>query len=338
MIGDLISILFLVIIWIRLLKLKKDNYGLFLADLFLYFFVFVFSLLFYKLFFNLSISIFPEEIYPSIMGIFAAALVFTFVSLKIIIFLLDKKRPNWKITEKIHSLTVNIFSFINPSPRDFNKVFTAFVLINIIIVVALFNSVFDVFTNKKKLFVDKKEQAILLAKEDDLAGAILGNDDFVYNIKKAIELLRLTSPYYYRQVVSNTEKIVLSDRNEQLAKAYASSKDYSITFNASFGGKRYNEIKDFLVLGSILVHESQHLKDYRLISGKNGFSFAGYIGGNVYFKLVCNPVTNYENFVQVARAASTSYDEWCAQIEEVKFLRMYNLDYKKEMAEFFEEN
>lgn len=338
MIGDLISILFLVIIWVRLLKLKKENYSRFLADLFLYFFAFVFSLLFYKLFFNIAVSIFPEEIYPSIMGIFAAALVFTFILLKIVIFLLDKKRPNWKITEKIHSLTADIFCFIDPSPRDFNKVFTAFVLINIIIIATLFNSVFDVFANKKKLFVDKEALAVLMAKEQTLSGVISGNDNFVYNIRKAIEFIRLTNPHYYEKIIKNTKKITLAKNKLSGGLAYADYVDYNIVFDSGYGQRRYENIQEYLGLGMILVYESQHLEDYKLINGKDGFNFAGFIGGNVYFKIVCNPITNYENFIEVTRAVSNSYDEWCAQIEEVKFLRMYNLDYKKTAAEFFKEN
>lgn len=88
-------------------------------------------------------------------------------------------------------------------------------------------------------------------------------------------------------------------------------------------------MEEFLALSTILVHESQHLKDFKLIDKGTGFNPFYYIGGGLYFKLVCNPITNYENFQQIIRATSISFDEWCAQIEETKFIRMYNIDYTK---------
>lgn len=335
MIGDLISILFLVIIWVKILKIKKNDFSRFLLEITIYFFAFIATLLGYKLFFGINRFFFPEELFPSIVGIFAAMLVFIYILFKFVIFLINKKRPAWEIESKIYNIPVRVLNFINPTDRDFQKVFIIFVAINFIIIGSLFNSLADAFSVKKKLYVDRGFQDSLIAKEQRLINQMPDNENLKYNAAKAIEFIRLTNPYYYRQIIDNTDSMEMGSENGPLA--YANPSNYSITLNPKYAEKRYDSIKEYLALGTIIVHESRHLKDFKAIDDGKGFNFLAYFGGEVYFKIICNPITNYENFLHVFRATSAAYDEWCAQIEEVKFMRMYNIDYKNdpEIIELF---
>ncbi|MFH1048892.1 MAG: hypothetical protein V1732_04485 [Patescibacteria group bacterium] len=335
MIGDLISILFLVIIWIKILKIKKSDFSRFLLEITIYFFAFIVTLLGYKLFFGINRFFFPEELFPSIVGVFASTLVLIYILFKFAILLINKKRPAWEIESKIYAIPVKALDFINPTDQDFQKFFMIFMAINLIIAGALFNSLADAFSVKKKLYVDRGFQDSLIVKERRLIDQMPKNENLKYNVAKAVEFIRLTNPYYYQQIIDNTDRIGIGSEGGPLA--CASSFDYSITFNPKYAKARYDSIKEYLALGAIIVHESQHLKDLRLVSGKNGFSFSAYIGGGAYFKIICNPITNYENFLYVFRVTSASFDEWCAQIEEVKFMRMYNVDYKNdpEIIELF---
>jgi len=338
MIGDLISILFLVIIWVKILKIKKNDFSRFLLEITIYFFAFIVTLLGYKLFFGINRFFFPEELFPSIVGVFAITLVIIYILFKLAIFLVNKKRPAWEIENKIYAVPVQILDFINPTDQDFQKVFMIFFIINFIIAGTLLSSLADAFAVKKKLYIDRSFENELMVKEQNLLKTVSGNDNFKFNMAKSLEFVRLTNPYYYQQIIENTDHLAISEAGMGMALANANPNNYTITFDSKYGAKRYDNPTDYLALSTILVHESQHLKDFKLIDKGTGYNPLYYIGGGIYFKLVCNPVTNYENFSQIFRAVEeTTYDEWCAQIEETKFSRMYNIDYEnnKEVGEIF---
>lgn len=336
MIGDLISILFLFIIWVRILKIKKNDFSRFLLEITIYFLAFIVTLLGYKIFFGINRFFFPEELFPSIVGVFAITLVIIYILFKLAIFLVNKKRPAWEVESKIYNIPVGIINFINPTDQDFQKVFMIFAVVNFIIIGMLASGIPDAFSFKKRLYLGEQFRPELLSKENIILSNISGNKNFKYNIARAVELIRITNPYYYEQVIENTDHIAISGTDMGMALANANPNNYTITFDPKYGVRRYEKIKEQLALGTILVHESQHLKDFKMIDNGKGFNFLAYFGGGAYFQLVCNPVTNYENFSQIFRAAmEVTYDEWCAQIEEVKFTRMYNVDYKND-AEFRE--
>ncbi len=338
MIGDLISILFLVIIWVKILKARKNDFPKFLLEITIYFFAFITTLLGYKLFFGVNRYFFPEELYPSIVGVFAITLVSIYVLFKLAILLINKKRPAWEIESKIYNIPAGILNFINPTDRDFQKFIMIFAAVNFIIIGMLLSGLPDAFSFKKKLYADRNLENGFLAKENKLINTIFGNENFKYNMAKSLEFVRLTNPYYHRQIVENTDYLAISSTSMSMALASANPNNFTITFDSKYGIKKYETITEYLALSTILVHESQHLKDFRMIKSEDGFNtLVGYIGGELYFKIICNPVTNYENFRQIIRATSMSFDEWCAQIEETKFFRMYNIDYEnnKEIEEIF---
>lgn len=338
MIGDLISILFLVIIWVKILKAKKNDFPRFLLEITIYFLAFITTLLGYKVFFGINRFFFPEELYPSIVGVFAATLVVVYILFKFAIFVINKKRPTWEIESRIYNIPIGILNFINPTDRDFQKFIMIFAAVNFIIIGMLLSGLPDAFSFKKKLYVDRSFENELLAKENKLISEISGNENFKYNMEKSLEFVRLTNPHYHRQIVENTDRLAISSTSMSMALASANPNNFTITFDSKYGIKKYETITEYLALSAILVHESQHLKDFRMIKSKDGFNtLVGYLGGELYFKIICNPVTNYENFRQIIRATSMSFDEWCAQIEETKFFRMYNTDYEndKETGEIF---
>lgn len=328
MIGDLISILFLAIIWVKILKAKKNDFPRFLLEITIYFLVFITTLLGYKVFFGINRFFFPEELYPSIVGVFAATLVVIYLLFKLAIFLINKKRPVWDIENKIYNIPIGILNFINPTDRDFQKFIMIFAAINFIIIGMLLSGLPDAFSFKKRLYLGGEFRPELIVKERAIIGNLSGNENFKYNIAKSIEFIRLTNPYYYALILDNTDRIRMSDNGFSSALAQADYNTYTIIFDPKYGEKHYETIKEYLGIGMILVHEAQHLKDFRMIDDGKGFNYLAYLGGGTYFKLICNPVINYENFIQVMRATSINYDEWCAQIEESKFFRMYNVDYK----------
>ncbi|MBU4580705.1 hypothetical protein KKB43_06890 [Patescibacteria group bacterium] len=320
------------------MKIKKTDFSRFLLEITVYFIAFIVTLLGYKLFFGINRFFFPEELYPSIVGVFASTLVLIYILFKFAILLINKKRPAWEIENKIYAIPVKALDFINPTDQDFQKFFMIFVVVNFIIIGALLSGLPDAFSFKKKLYVDRSFENELLAKENKLINTISGNENFKYNMAKSLEFVRLTNPHYHQQIVENTDHLAISDTSMSMALASANPNNFTITFDTKYGIRKYETITEYLALSTILVHESQHLKDFRMIKSDDGFNtLIGYLGGELYFKIICNPVTNYENFRQIMRATSMSFDEWCAQIEETKFFRMYNIDYEnnKEVGEIF---
>jgi hypothetical protein len=313
---------------VKILKVRKTDFPKFLLEMTIYFFAFIVTLFGYKLFFSINRFFFQEELYPSIVGIFSTTLVVIYMLFKVAIFAINKKRPGWEIENKIYSVPIKILDFINPTDQDFQKVITIFVTVNFIIIGMLLSGIPDAFSFKKRLYLGGEFRPDLLEKEKMVINNLSGNENFKYNIAKSIEFIRLTNPHYYELILDNTDNIAMSERKFSVALAEADFNTYTIVFDPKYGQKRYETIKEYLGIGMLLVHEAQHLKDFHMIDSGKGFSYLAYLGGGTYFKVVCNPITNYENFIQVMRATSTNYDEWCAQIEETKFFRMYNIDYK----------
>ena len=82
-----------------------------------------------------------------------------------------------------------------------------------------------------------------------------------------------------------------------------------------------------------MVHESEHLKNFREESG-----FIVNLLNYAYLKVRCNPINNYQYLSHPGDIFQGYGDEWCAEISEVKFLKQFNIDYKEYWMKYFEDN
>jgi amino acid transporter len=87
MIGDLILIFIFVVIWRRILKLKKNNFREFVFEITIYLAAFLLTLIFYKFSFLLLSFVFDFGLFPSIIGIFSLSFIMLYISIRFIIYL-----------------------------------------------------------------------------------------------------------------------------------------------------------------------------------------------------------------------------------------------------------
>lgn len=336
MIGDLILIFIFVIIWQRIIKLRKTDFREFIFELSIYLPVFCLNLILYK-FTSLSLSyIFDVGLFPSIVGIFALSFIIIYIIVRFsVYYFFKKKHLSFERREKIIDKEVGFFNFFIHSMKDFQKAFTIFFVINLVIIFTLLNSFVDVFTHQKIL--NYENDRALDIKAERMINNTKNGADFKNNLQQTLKFLKTVDPRAYEKIIKHTNSFVISKdipRNLSTSDfiAYASLPEMSITFKPIFT-KPFNSLDDQIYFATIMVHEAEHLKNYR-----EGSSFFVNSLNYACLKIKCNPVTNYQYFVNIRRAQHMYADEWCAQISEVKFIRQFNIDYSGSFMEYFEDN
>ena len=327
MIGDLILIFIFVIIWQRILKLRKTNFREFIFELSIYLAVFCLNLISYK-FSSFALSlIFDFGLFPSIIGIFALNFIILYITVRFsVYYIFKKKHLSIEKREKIINKEVGFFDFFIHSMEDFQKAFTIFFAINLIIVFTLLNSFIDVFTHQKIL--NYENNRALDIKAESMINDTKSNMDFRNNLRQTFKFLKTVDPRAYEKIIKHTNSFVVSQNIPSNLPtsdflAYASYPMMSITFKPIFT-RPFNSLDDQIYFSMLMVHEAEHLKNYRENSGffVNSFNY-------IYLKIRCNPITNYQYFSDIRSAQHMYSDEWCAQISEVKFLKQFNINYKE---------
>jgi len=336
MIGDLVLIFVFAIIWQRILRLKKENFREFIFELSIYFVVFCLNLILYKFSSSVLSLVFDFVLFPSIVGIFALSFIVFYAIIRFFVYYLFKKKYlSIEKREKIINKEINFFDFFIHSVEDFQKVFIIFFVINLVIIFTLLNSFVDVFTHQRILTYENSRT--LDAKAERMVINAKGDDDFKNNLRQTLKFLRTVDPRAYEKIVEHTDSFVVSGsipRNLPTPDflAYASFPEMSITFKPIFS-KPFNSLEDQIYFSMLMVHEAEHLKNYREESRfiVNSLNYA-------YLKFRCNPITNYQYFSDIRRAHHMYIDEWCAQISEVKFMKQFNVDHEKYWMKYFEDN
>ncbi|MCK5413442.1 MAG: hypothetical protein KAI57_03640 [Candidatus Pacebacteria bacterium] len=331
MIGDLVLIFIFVIIWQRILKLRKENFREFIFELSIYFFVFAITIIFYK-FFLLALSyIFDFGLFPSIVGVFALNFMIIYLPIRFFVYYLTKKN---KLTsekrEKIIRSEMKLIDFVLHSLEDFQKAFMIFFVINLIIIFTLLNSFVDVFTHQKILNYESNKNIDIRAEKliSNTKGSVQGRK----NLAETIYFLKIVDPKVYEKIVENTNSFVFSSKSMMPVLAMAHMPDDYIEIDPIFT-KPFNSLEDKIYFASILVHESEHLKNFRHDGG-----FAGNALNYALLSIKCNPLTNYQYFSDIRRSIFIFGDEWCAQVSEVKFFKQFNIDYKGDWIKNFKDN
>ena len=336
MIGDLILIFVFAIIWQRIIKLRKTNFREFIFELSIYFVVFCLNLILYKFFSSALSLIFDFGLFPSIVGIFALSFIILYIIVRFSVYYIFKKK-HWTFEKrkKIIDKEISFFDFFIHSMEDFQKAFTIFFAINLIIIFTLLNSFVDVFTHQKIL--NYENNRALDIKAERMINNTESNADFKNNLRQTLKFLKTVDPRAYEKIIEHTNSFVVSkDIPSNLPAAdflaYASFPEMSITFKPIFT-RPFNSLEDQIYFSMLMVHEAEHLKNYRENSGfiVNSLNYA-------YLKARCNPIANYQYFSNIKRAHHMYVDEWCAQISEVKFLKQFNIDYKEYWMKHFENN
>ncbi len=331
MIGDLILIFIFSVVWWRILKLKKENFREFVFEITIYFIAFAFTLIFYKFSCFLLSFVFDFGLFPSIVGIFALSFTLVYIPVRFIIYyLFRKKRLSLEAKEKAIDKFTKFYEFIIPYYDDFQKAFVIFFAINLIIIFTLLNSFVDVFTRQKIL--NYENSASLDTKAESLIKSAQGSNQARKNLSETIHFLKIVDPKAYEKIVGNTNSFVFSSRNMKPILAMAHMPDDYIEIDPTFS-KPFNSLEDEIYFASILVHEAEHLKNFR--------DDGGFITNSLNYALLsvkCNPLTNFQYFSDIRRSIFMFGDEWCAQVSEVKFFRQFNVDYKENWMKNFEDN
>ncbi|MDF1497955.1 MAG: hypothetical protein P1P85_01175 [Patescibacteria group bacterium] len=331
MIGDLILIFIFAIIWQKILKLKKENFREFIFELFIYFFVFFFTIVFYKFSSFLLSFIFDFGLFPSIVGVFALSFVLIYLPIRFFIYYLSKKNKlTFERRQKIIEKEINFLEFIIQGERDFQKAFIIFFTINIIIIFTLLNSFIDVFTHQKIL--DYSNEKKIDIKAEKIIQGTQGSSQGMENISETLHFLRIVDPKAYEKIVNNTNQFYFSQRSMKPVLAMAHMPEDYIEIDPVFS-KPFDSLEDKIYFASLLVHESEHLKNFR--------HDGGFLINSLNYALLstkCNPLTNYQYFSDIKRSIFMFGDEWCAQVSEVKFYKQFNINYKKDWMKHFEDN
>lgn len=327
MIGDLILIFIFAIIWQRILKLRKNNFREFIFEFSIYFVVFCLNLILYKFLASVLSFIFDFGLFPSIIGVFVLSFIILYALVRFsVYYIFKKKHCTLEKREKIIDKEIGFINFFIYSKEDFQKVFTVFFIVNLIIIFTLLNSFVDVFTHQKILNYENNKA--LDMKAERMIGESESNLDFKNNLRQTLKFLKIVDPRAYEKIIEHTNSFVISsDISNKLATgdflAYASFPEMSITFKPIFT-KPFNSLEDQIYFSMLMVHEAEHLKNFR---EGNGFIVNSL--NYMYLKFRCNPITNYQYFSNIRRAHHMYGDEWCAQISEVKFLKQFNIHYKE---------
>ncbi|MFA6096092.1 MAG: hypothetical protein WC788_00515 [Candidatus Paceibacterota bacterium] len=328
MIGDLIILTLLSIIWWKLLKLKKDNFRGFVFEFTIYLLVFAASIALYKISFFLLSLVFQFELFPSIVGVFSLSFFLLYSLVRIsLIYLSRKNKFTPEARESITGGFVRFYDRIFPNIAEFEKAVRIFMAINIVIILTLFNSFFDAFTHQRIL--NYENSAALDEKAGYLLRTAKGPLSGIKNLSDTLDFLRAIDPRAYEKIVSNTESFVFPARDMGLFLGLAHMPDNLIEINGVFASP-FDSVEDNIFFASVLVHEAEHLKNFR--------SDAGFVGNIVNYAILsarCNPVTNYEYFSDITRSIFMYGDEWCAQVSEVKFFRQFNVDYRSDWMRNF---
>ena len=329
MIGDLILIFVFAVIWQRIIKLRKTDFREFIFELSIYFAVFCLNLIFYKSSYLILSLIFDFGLFPSIVGVFALSFIIFYAIIRFFVYYLFKKKYlSIEKREKIINKEISFFDFFIHSMEDFQKAFTIFFVINLVIIFTLLNSFVDVFTHQRILTYENNKA--LDAKVERMIVNAKGNESFKNNLRQTFKFLRTVDPRAYEKIIKHTNHFVISSKNAPLALARCS--DGSIIFSSIFA-KLFNSLEDQIYFATVMVHESEHLKNFREESGfiVNSLNYA-------YLKVKCNPITNYQYLSHYGDIFQGYGDEWCAEISEVKFLKQFNIDYKEYRMKYFEDN
>lgn len=331
MIGDLILIFIFVIVWRKILKLKRENFREFIFEITIYFITFAFTLIFYKFSYFLLSFVFDFGLFPSIVGIFAFSFILTYLGVRFFVYYLEKKgRLSLDRKEKLIDKEACFYAFFIHGAEDFQKTFTIFFAINLVIIFTLLNSFVDVFTHQK-ILIHKNNQAINVRAEK-LIKTAQGPPSAVKNLEETLDFLQVVDPKAYEKIVKNTNNFVFSSGSMKPVLALAHVSENYIEIDPVFS-KPFNSIEDEIYFASVLVHESEHLKNFRKDDG-----FIVNILNYAALEAKCNPLTNYQYFSNIFNAIFMYGDEWCAQVSEVKFLRQFNVDYKEDFMKYFEDN
>ena len=331
MIGDLILIFIFVVIWQRIIKLRKTNFREFIFEFSIYLAVFCLSLILYK-FSSFALSlIFDFGLFPSIVGIFALSFIIFYVIARFSVYYFFKKK-HWTVKkrEKIIDKEIGFFDFFIRSMEDFQKAFIIFFVINLVIIFTLLNSFVDVFTHQKILNYENNKNINI--KAESLIKNAKGSSSAIKNLEETLDFLSVVNPRAHEKIVKNTNEFVFSSRNMRPVLAMAHMPANYIEIDPIFS-KPFNSVEDKIYFASILVHEAEHLKNFK----PNGGLIVN-IPNYAYLSLKCNPLTNYQYFTDIRRSIFIFGDEWCAQVSEVKFLRQFNVDYKGDWIKHFEDN
>jgi hypothetical protein len=188
----------------------------------------------------------------------------------------------------------------------------------------------DVFTHQKIL--NYENSASLDAKAEKLIKDAQGSDQARKNLSETIHFLKVVDPKVYEKIVKNTNSFVFSSKKMMPILAMAHMPEDYIEIDPTFS-KPFDSLEDRIYFASILVHEAEHLKNFRDDSGliTNTLNYA-------LLSVKCNPLTNYQYFSDIRRSIFMFGDEWCAQVSEVKFFRQFNIDYKENWMKNFEGN
>lgn len=331
MVGDLIFIFIFAIIWMKLIKLKRNNFREFICEFFIYFVIFCFVLIFYKFLYEFLSAFFDFGLFPSVVGVFCLSFVSLYLPARSLIFIASRKGfISFEFKEKTIDQIIKFADFLIPSMQDFEKAFMVFFAINLVIIASLFNSLADVFTNQKIL--SYKVSAQTQQRADRLTENTEGSGQAINNLSKTLAFLKATDPKAYEKVISNTERFIFSRTSISPALAKAQIPQNYIIIDPVFD-KPFNSLEDEIYFATILVHETEHIKNL-----KDNDGFMGAALNESVLKLKCNPITNYQYFSNTLRAIYMYNDEWCAQISEVKFLRQFNVDYTENFMKYFEDN
>ena len=330
MIGDLILIFVFAIIWQRILKLKKENFREFIFELSIYFVVFCLNLILYKFSFSALSLVFDFGLFPSIVGVFALSFIIFYAIIRFLIYYIFKKKYlSSEKREKIINKEISFFDFFIHSVEDFQKAFIIFFVINLVIIFTLLNSFVDVFTHQRILNYENSKT--LDVKAERMIINAEGDDNFKNNLRQTLKFLKIVDPRAYKKIVEHTDSFVISPKNISML-AFAQCSDGTIVFAPIFA-KPFNSLEDQIYFSMLMVHESEHLKNYMENSGfvVNSLNY-------VYLKIRCNPITNYQYLSHPGDIIQGYGDEWCAEVSEVKFLKQFNVDYKEYWMKYFEDN
>ena len=275
MIGDLILIFIFVVIWQKIIKLRKTNFREFIFELSIYLAVFCLNLILYKFSSLLLSFIFDFGLFPSIVGIFALSFIIFYVIARFFVYYFFKKK-HWTVEkrEKIIDKEMSFFDFFIHSMEDFQKVFIIFFAINLVIIFTLLNSFVDVFTHQKILNYENNET--LDIKAERMISNTKSDINFKNNLRQTLKLLKTVDPRAYEKIIENTNHLVVSSESTPIA--FAQCSDGGIVF-ASIFAKPFNSLEDQIYFATIMVHEAEHLKNYREDSGfiVNSLNYA-YLG------------------------------------------------------------
>ena len=337
MIGDLILIFIFAIIWQRILKLRRTNFREFIFELSIYLPVFCLNLILFKFSSFVFSLIFDFGLFPSIVGIFALSFIVLYITVRFFVYYVFKKKHlSSEKREKIINKEIGFFDFFIHSAEDFQKAFIIFFLINLVIIFTLLNSFVDVFMHQRIL--NYENSRALDIKIERMINSTKSNESFKDNLRQTFKFLRTVDPRAYEKIVKHTDSFVVSSNIPSNLPtsdfvAYASLPAMSITFKPIFA-KPFDSLDDQIYFSMLMVHEAEHLKNFRENSGFviNSLNY-------IYLKIRCNPITNYQYFSNIRGAQHMYGDEWCAQISEVKFLKQFNIHYKEyHWMKHFEDN